>query len=98
MHTSAHRCAAGLADAVIIWPPADWSEEEALLRTGTWSGMGPDVWQKTELGGSDTYRQLRHYTADYHSFGSKVRSPAGLQNIASAARDGQIRVHNPQVA
>ena len=45
-----------------------------MLRTGQWSGKGPEVWQETQLGGSDTYRPLQDYTADYHTFGTKVFS------------------------
>lgn len=45
-------------------PPGEWTRDEALFRTGSFSGLGPPSWEPSVLGGNDVYRQLKAYKAD----------------------------------
>jgi hypothetical protein len=49
--------------------PRLWSEDEAMLRTGIFSGAYDGPWEHSPLGGSQVARQLRLYLADQHTMG-----------------------------
>ena len=49
--------------------PQLWSEDEAMLRTGIYSGAYDGPWQHSPLGGSQVARPLRSYLADRHDMG-----------------------------
>ncbi len=61
-----------VASAEISRDPSSWKEEEAFLRTGTWSGFLQGDWQPSPLGGSDVFRTLRRYAADEQSYGTQA--------------------------
>lgn len=54
--------------------PADWSEEEAFVRTGSFGAMDNEDWAPSELGGSDFKRRLRNYLADDHCVSRRTES------------------------
>lgn len=49
--------------------PHLWSQDEAMLRSGIFSGAYAGPWRHTALGGSQVARQLRRYIADLHNMG-----------------------------
>lgn len=49
--------------------PHLWSQDEAMLRTGIFSGAYAGPWRHTALGGSQVAQQLRRYIAEDHNMG-----------------------------
>ena len=78
----------------LLRQPEQWSHEEALLMTGSWSGLSMGAWYPSPLGGSDFFRPLRAYMADRHTFGAKVMISA--QSAIHVTKEAE-RQHFEQV-
>ena len=45
-------------------PAVQWSEDESFLRTGLWSGLTPESYVPSTIGGNHFHRQRPKYSAD----------------------------------
>lgn len=69
--------------------PDECGRLETFYQQAVWSGLGPQDWQPSALGGSHVYRPLRSYFADQHTFS---RSPASEPSCSKAQRTTRLLV------